>query len=124
MLLPDDWEWPSDELKNKWEKEDVLHYSDSEWARMEEAGAVCLPSAGEYDGEFLGGEICYVGISMAGVVKKAEYWSNSFRYSLGSGGDYAAGVFIWDDGKPLDLTIYPARGIYTGCSIRLVTDVK
>ena len=124
VLLPDDWEWPSDELKNKWEKEDVLHYSDSEWARMEEAGAVCLPSAGEYDGEFLGGEICYVGISMAGVVKKAEYWSNSFRYSLGSGGDYAAGVFIWDDGKPLDLTIYPARGIYTGCSIRLVTDVK
>ena len=120
VLLPDDWEWPSDELKNKWEKEDVLHYSDSEWAKMEGAGAVCLPSAGEYHN----GEICFIGVSWPGVAKKAEYWSNSFHGRLGGGGDYAAGFFRWDDGKPLDITSFPFTYIYTGFSIRLVTDVK
>ncbi len=95
IILPDDWSWTGDvadfgpsatEESRRWKpgKSDWFNvYNYSEWAKMEAAGAVFLPTAGERYGNSVRnlGDGCYWSSSY----NDDTYASNLCFYSLGAG---------------------------------------
>ncbi len=76
IILPDDWSWTGDvaPFETSWvpgESDWKNVYNYSEWAKMEAAGAVFLPTAG--------GRTNLNGISVGNVGEAGFYWSSSYR---------------------------------------------
>ena len=108
VLLPDDWTMPSGIIFNSGYGFDKNTYTVSEWAKMEEYGAVFLPAAGSR-----------VGTNLRLVGNKGIYWSAS---------DYDQTKLLYHnvfsfsfDNKSGD-TGYSLP--HLGASVRLIQDVK
>ena len=108
VVLPDSWSLPEGlhytaRQSAGWE---TNSYTNAEWERMEEAGAVFLPAAGMRKGTTCGRFATWP--SATGI-----YWS-----STGADESAAFGInFIGSD------YIWPGRGVRSwGCSVRLVKD--
>ena len=110
ILLPDDWIKPAgiDFVSRR----DVTipsytdnSYSFPEWAIMEAAGAVFLPS---------GGNRC--GVSLSGYNENGYYWSSSSTYNSTSSAQYVkfnySGIGFGNASRSM------------GCNVRLVQDVQ
>ncbi len=98
VLLPDDWEWGSNQDKQE--------YSYVEWKHMEAAGAVCLPAAGYRYGN--NGELGIVTPNIDGY-----YWSSTYK------DDHSVFDFEFTSNDIIQ-NGYKSRS--RACSVRLVTD--
>ena len=108
VLLPDDWTMPSGMTFNSGYGFDKNTYTVSEWAKMEEYGAVFLPASGSR-----------IGTNLRFVDNKGVYWSAS---------DYDQSKLLYHyvfsfsfDNKSGD-TDYSLP--HVGASVRLIQDVK
>ena len=113
ILLPDTYAHPEDVALTSINTEtvdfSVNNYDLTNWAKMESAGAVFLPAAGDRYGSSVG----YVGAY-------GYYWSST-AYDAGSGYAYFA-YFVAFDGEYNVCTGYGGRS--GGCSVRLITECQ
>lgn len=119
VLLPDNWKWEG-AVGTEWQENTmgVFEYSEKttvKWSTMEEAGAVCLPSAG-YS----------TGANVRGVELYGAYWTSSGTSELGcwgelSGEDFDLAHYLWFTNK--NISCFDGSERMQGNSVRLVTDV-
>jgi hypothetical protein len=112
IVLPDNWQCPSEiNLRLGFSELEINDYSVyqsfslDQWLKLEEAGAIFLPAAGNR-----------IGVSIFNLQESGNYWSASEDglYSAYLVSYYSYEAYVWTDGD--------MRGV--GFSVRLVKDVK
>ena len=105
VFLPDNWEMPSGITflydSGNWSEN---YYSPDEWKKMEDAGAVFLPTEG------------YRTVDDVAIVNEGRYWSSTPVPGVGGGLDDKARIFVFFYGDAY--TYYDYRSY--GLSVRLV----
>ena len=120
IILPDDWSWTGDvaPFETSWvpgESKWVNVYNYSEWAKMEAAGAVFLPTAGSRIKSTAGGSIVVDDVGETGF-----YWSSSYTENSNPTHPFQSAYELYFDGSPgvSPNKFYNSRGY--GFSVRLV----
>lgn len=108
VLLPDNWDETVISLTNFASQMEYNENSAPTWAEMAEAGAVCLPAAGQRHGP-----------EVTECDSKSYYWSSSAADMSLIGITDDAAAYVTFDGSEVWVGAYP--GFY-GYSVRLVTE--
>ena len=82
VLLPDNWVWGEKGVGNDWQSEYPESGDGVTWAKMEAAGAVCLPAAGFRGIGGIGSYVGYVGNDGSGNYWSSSAYSSADAYSI------------------------------------------
>ena len=117
IILPDNWSWAGDvaPFEASWvsgESDWVNVYNYSEWAKMEAAGAVFLPTAG--------GRNNFGGISVDDVGETGFYWSSSYKENSNTQNPYQFAYDLFIHSNWIEPNRYDNNSRDYGFSVRLV----